>query len=152
MKITDTTAKDQIGIVWLLRAYVVDKLGFDGNVNVEVRMGDGKGSLYISGHDKFQQDDRYEHRVGQYWDENNFTTDEDWAEVCKRSWEKLQKAMQRDERELRYGMKTMGILIERAPSFTSAVGKMIADRIIKTRDEAHAHMIEHHGWQPEAAE
>lgn len=146
-KFMDVTARDMHGAAVQFESYVRDRLGFDYTIEARVVAKGQRFEITVTGTDKWQQDGRYEHRVGQLYASQTGHLDCEFEDVCKLIWEDLQKAMQRDERELRYGMKLMGGFIEHAPSFTSAVGKMVADRIKAARDEATNYMIEHHGWQ-----
>jgi hypothetical protein len=148
----DVSVRDLLGASAQWRSYVTDKLGFDSDISVQVGLDGGKPFVWITAKDAFQKNpDRpyaYGEQTGALTILENYAVDAEWGFVCSDVWERLQKAMKRDERELRFSMSAMGGLIERAPSLTSAVGKMIADRIKSARDEATQYMIEHHGWQP----
>ncbi len=148
-KFIDVTAQDMHGATVQWREYITKNLGYDHGITCSVSVSNGKCEVFMSGTDAFQEAARPygSDHVGRLFLVENHAQDDEWDAICKSVWQRLKKAMPRDERELRASMKMMGGIIERAPSFTSAVGKMIAERIKATRDEATKHMIEHHGWQ-----
>lgn len=148
MKFIDATARDMQGAAIQMERYIRAQLGFDHSVAAEVTATPRGFQIYARGQDDFQQASGWEHRIGQLSLIENAKPEDDFESACKRAWERLERAMKRDERELRHGLKLMGALIEGAPSFTSEVGKLFAARIKTARDEATNHMIEHHGWKP----
>lgn len=150
-KFIDMSIRDINGACVQWAAHLKNHLGYDYDVTVQAGINNERGEVYIRGGDKFQEAHTTysSDHIGRTFHIEAFAVDEDWDAVCKRVWEKLGKSMQRDERELRAGLKMMGGIVEHAPSFTSLVGKMFAERIKTARDEATNFMIEHHGWKAE---
>lgn len=148
MKFIDITARDMSGAAKQRADYVTGTLGFDYSVLVEVAVTQKGGNLWIRGSDKFQENTEHRYITGRLAYLDAFDADAEWEAICDRAWEKLKRAMKRDERELRHGLGVMGGVIEHTPSYTSAVGKMLAERILAARDEASAHLIEFRRSQP----
>lgn len=148
-KFIDVNARDLLGAANQWNDYITGTLGYDCDVGVQVGFENGRGSVWLRAGDKFQAGVPYGDIIGRCGVVLVCNPEDEFEPFCQSVWDRLKKLMPRDERELRAGMKMMGAFIESAPSFTSAVGKMIAERIKATRDEATNYMIEHHGWKPE---
>lgn len=138
----DVTVTDLAGAAEQWRKYITDTLGYDYDLTVDVGLHNGKGQVYLRCSDLFQKDSDYSRVVGRLSLIENFALDHDWDAACALVWERLKNAMPRDERELRFGLSSLSGAIEHAPSFTSAIGKMFADRMIAARDELSNHLIE----------
>lgn len=148
MKFIDITARDMSGAAKQWADYVTGTLGCDYGISIEVTVTHKGGTVWLRGYDKFQDNTEHRHQVGRLSYIDSFDVTDEWEAICDRAWEKLKRAMKRDERELRHGLGVMGGVIEHAPSYTSAVGKMLAERILAARDEASAHLIEFRQPQP----
>lgn len=141
-RISDMTPTDFQGAARQWLGYLTGKLGFDYALEAQVRIGPDRIDVWLYAQDKFQEAGRYENRVGQLCSSQSFAMDSDWGEACKQVWEKLQNAMPRDEREMRHGLRLMGSFLDDAPTYTSAVGKMLAERIRALRDEVTGNLLE----------
>lgn len=147
-KIRDIGFADLLGASVQWRAYIRDTLGFDNQIRAEAGVSNDEAHVYLAGRDLFQEYTDYNRKIGQLHLMETANVDSDWDEFSVQIWERLQKAMKRDERELRHGLTVMGGVIEHSKTYTSAVGKMLADRILAARDEASAHLIEFRQAQP----
>lgn len=148
-KISDMTLSDLRGAFVQFENYIRGELGFDYSIKVSIEMEPERVTIWCAGDDAFQKDVNYGHKVGHLACIVHAKPDDDYEATIREMWDRLQKAMRRDERELRFGLKRMGGILEEGKSFTSHVGKMFAERIKAARDEATNYMIEHHGWAAE---
>jgi hypothetical protein len=139
----DLSVADMIGASKQFEDYLKEHLGFDFDVRAEISVVNSKGQVYLRGGDAFQKDAEYSRKIGQFFLIEPCSLDADWEAHCEMLWKKLQKAMPRDEREMRHGLAAMSGIIEHAPSYQSAVGKMLADRVLKLRDEVNDNLIEY---------
>lgn len=149
----ELTIVDLLGAARQWRDYLRDKLGFDDGASANFTvvadntLGDYKLYLTIYGTDKFQSYEKRAHgtfpTVGHVHESIHFKVGEAWAPIVDKVWAKLETAMPRDERELRFQMKRMGDVIEKAGNgeMTSEIGKMLADRFASARNEVAGHML-----------
>lgn len=150
-KALDMCARDFSGATKQWADYIKGNLGYDYDVTADVTIRGDRLQIYLVGKDTFQRKNEYDYgsdQVGRLGIAAVHDIATDWDEICKDVWAQLQRAMPRDERELRFSMEAMGGFIEKASSLTSVVGKMIAERVKAARDEATNYMIEHRGWAP----
>lgn len=145
----DVSARDLSGAVQQFRSYISGTLGFDELAHAEIGVKNGDARIVMHGHDSFQKSERYDRKVGQLCIVEEFPLDSSWEEMIAAAWEKLNRAMPRDERELRHSMTALGGALEHSTTYTSAVGLMLVERIKKVRDDATAALIEYR--KPEAA-
>jgi hypothetical protein len=141
-KLTDMKPVDFQGAAEQWRKYLAHTLGFDNTIQAEIRFCGDAVTVWLYGNDKFQDRGSYEHRVGQVIWSNSFAMDTAWADVSASVWDKLQKSMRRDERELRHSLNVMGGYLEEVPTYTSAIGQMISERIRAVRDEVTGNLLE----------
>lgn len=143
MKISEISFIDIVGACAQWTDYVKTTLSYDNDIGVQCGLSNGRLEVWIRAGDAFQKGVHWDRVVGRLSCLQHFTLEDDWEESCKLVWERLKSAMQRDEREIRHAMSSMGSVIEDSTSFTSAVGKLFAERIRTARDEVNQHMIEH---------
>ncbi len=142
-KFKDVTVADLAGACAQWKDFIAQKLRYDYAITVEAGIADGKGKVWLHGCDKFQEKDRYtERHVGKLAISDYFELSDSWEQVCKQVWDKLNSTMQRDERELRYGLNVASGVLDMKDSFESKVGQMLAQRISDLRDELGKNLIE----------
>lgn len=138
----DLSVRDLKGIAQSFDTYLKKNLGFDGSISrAEVYCCIEGVKIYLYGHDKFQQEEHYSRRQGEFSLTEICPYDQPWEHFLSLVWEKLEKAMPRDERELRHSMTILGAAIENEDGYSTEIGKMIAARIRKVRDDANEMLL-----------
>lgn len=131
------TLPDLQGETAHFRRFLLENLGFDTICQCEINVKHDKVEVNINAEDKFQRARSYGERIGEVkiWESGPSI-----VELIDEAWVVLNKAMHRDERELRYGLAQLGDAIE-GDGFVSEVGKMMAARIRATRDELSGNLL-----------
>lgn len=122
------------GAVAQIKQFITNDLGFDRHITVSFNIHSSSYQFYMAADDEFQKNIDYSKRVATLYRD---LYDNDPENLLQQVWDKLNSHMRRDERELRFGLLMLGEALE-GDGFNTEVGKMLAARMRKVRDEVSA--------------